>query len=228
MLFDRARALDEHAARAAGRVEYGAALGVEHMGDERDQGDGREEFAVVVGLLVGELGQKIFVDPAKDIAGHLLQFVRVEEAQDISEGGVAQLLILVLGQDTAQVVVVRLNGVHCVHDGLGAVRAVGQSHEVIELGFRVQEDGAPLGEVFLGERPPLAASARQGGFNLPLGREIAAVGVTQEDQPHHGQEVFIAGVLGVGPQGVGSAPKPAFDGLDMFELEHIRRLQRVL
>ena len=33
----RARALDEHAAGAAGGIEDGAALGIEHVGDQRDQ-----------------------------------------------------------------------------------------------------------------------------------------------------------------------------------------------
>ncbi len=36
VFFDNTRALHEHATGAAGRVEYGAALGIKHVGDQRD------------------------------------------------------------------------------------------------------------------------------------------------------------------------------------------------
>lgn len=52
-------------------------------------------------------------------------------------------------------------------------------------------------------------------------REIAAVGVAEEYQAHHRQEVFIAGVVGVGPQVVGGTPEACFNGFDVFELRHV-------
>ena len=106
VLLDDARTLHEHAAGAAGRVQHRAALGVEHVGDQRDEGDGRKELAAVVGLLVGELGEEVFVDAAEDITGDLLQLVGVEGAQQLAEDLVVQLLVFALGQDAAQVVVV--------------------------------------------------------------------------------------------------------------------------
>ena len=85
MLLDDARALHEHAAGTTGRIQHGAALGVEHMGNQRDQRDGGEELAAVVRLLVGELGEEVFVDAPEDIAGDLLQLIGVEGAQQLAE-----------------------------------------------------------------------------------------------------------------------------------------------
>ena len=58
------------------------------------------------------------------------------------------------------------------------------------------------------------------GLDPGLDRQKAAVGVAQEDQAHDGQEVLVAGVVGVGAQGVRRTPKAIFDGFDMFELGH--------
>ena len=73
--------LDEHAAGSARRVEHRAALGVQHVGNQRHQRDGGEKFAAVVGFLVGELGEEVFVDATKDVAGHPLQLIGIEGAQ---------------------------------------------------------------------------------------------------------------------------------------------------
>ena len=48
-----------------------------------------------------------------------------------------------------------------------------------------------------------------------------SVGVAEEHQAHHRQEVFIAGVVGVGAQVVGGAPESFFNGFDVFELGHV-------
>jgi len=109
LFFHYPGALNEHAAGAAGGVEHNTAVGVQDVGDERDQRDGGEELAAVVGLLVGELGEEVFVDAAEDIAGDALQRVGVERAQELAQHGVIQLLVFVLGQHAAQAVVVGLN-----------------------------------------------------------------------------------------------------------------------
>ena len=49
--------------------------------------------------------------------------------------------------------------------------------EVVELGFGLKEDGALLGEVFLGERSCLATAFGQVGFDPVLHRQVAAVGM---------------------------------------------------
>ena len=57
----------------------------------------------------------------------------------------------------------------------GAVRAVGQRNEVVELCFGAQENGALLGEVLPAQRAFLAGAGRQVGFDAVLDRKITAV-----------------------------------------------------
>ena len=171
-------------------------------------------------LLVGEPGEEVLVDAAEDVARDLLQLVGVERAQELAEHVVVQLLVLRLGQDAAQAVVVRLDGLHGLDDGPGPVLAVGQGDEVIELGLGPQEDGALAGEILLRGLPLDSAARGQGGRDLVLHGQVAAVGVAQEHQTHHRQEVLVAGVVGVGAQGVGCFPEALLDGFDVFELGH--------
>ena len=69
-----------------------------------------------------------------------------------------KLLVFTLGQHAAQALVVRLDGLYRTDDGFAAVFAVRQSHKMVELRLGPQEDGALLGENFLGERPFLAGA----------------------------------------------------------------------
>ena len=68
--------------------------------DDIDDGlhdrDRREKFAAVMGFLVGELGQEVFVDAPEDIAVGLLQR-RIVDAQKLAQDVVAQFLIFDLG-----------------------------------------------------------------------------------------------------------------------------------
>ena len=57
-------------------------------------------------------------------------------AEELAENIVVQFLVFALGQCTPQAFVVGFNGFHCCDDGFGAVLAVGQSDEVIELNRR--------------------------------------------------------------------------------------------
>jgi hypothetical protein len=59
-----------------------------------------------VGLLVSELGKEVLVEAAEDIAGHLLQLVGVEGAQQLAEDLVIQFLVFALGQHAAQGLVI--------------------------------------------------------------------------------------------------------------------------
>lgn len=40
----------------------------------------------------------------------------------------------------------------------------------------------------------------------------------QKNQAHDRQEILVAGIVGVGPQGVSRTPEPFFNGIHMFEL----------
>ena len=68
---DELRALDEHAARATGRVEHATVEGLEDLDDEPDDGVRREELAAALALLRGEVGEEVLVDQAERIAVEL-------------------------------------------------------------------------------------------------------------------------------------------------------------
>jgi hypothetical protein len=92
-----------------------------------------------VGLLVGKLGQEVFVDAAEDVAGDALKLLGVEGAQQLAEHDVVQFLVLAFGQDAAQILIVGLDGLHGGDDGLGAVGAVRQGYQSVELGLGLQK-----------------------------------------------------------------------------------------
>ena len=191
------------------------------MGDQRHQRHRREELPAVVGLLIGELGEKVLVDAAEDVAGDLLQLVRVERAQELAKDGAVQFPVFALGQDAAQAVVVVLNGLHGRDDSPGPVCAIRQGDEIVELRLGPKKDRAFLREIFFGKCPPLTTTGGKASLNARLDGQIAAIGVTQENQAHDRQEVFVAGVVGTGAERVRRAPEASFNGFNVFELRHI-------
>jgi hypothetical protein len=195
LALDEAGTLDEHTAGTAGRVQNGAPFGFEDVGDERDQRNRCEKLAGVVGFLVGELGEEVLIDATKYIAGDTLEFIRVECAEELTEHTVVQFLVFALWQNAPEVVVVALNGLHRLDDSSGAIVAVREGNQVVELCLRLQEDGALLGEVFLGQCPRLAAALWKVCFNDVLDRQEPAVCVPQKYQAHDGQEVLIACIV---------------------------------
>ena len=214
---DEVRALHEHPARAAGRVEHPAVVRLDDVDDGLDQGDRREELAAVMRLLVGELGEEVLVDTPEHVAVCAPEGRIVEGAQKLAEHIVVELLVLCLGQGAAQGVVVLLDLLHRIDHHLRAIGAVRQGDEMVELRLRLQKDRALPGEVLLGECAWPAAARRQRGLDLGLDLEEAAIGVTQEDQPHDGQEVLVASEVGVGPQVVRAGPEPFLDLADVFQ-----------
>jgi hypothetical protein len=48
----------------------------------------------------------------------------------------------------------------------------------------------------------------------------------QENEPHYRQEILVAGIVGIGPQGVGRGPKAFLNGFDVFKLGHVRPFLR--
>ena len=69
--------MHEHAARAAGRVENAAVIGLDDLDDEPDDGGGRVELAALLHLLHGELAHEIFIDAAEGVA---VDVQRVEQS----------------------------------------------------------------------------------------------------------------------------------------------------
>lgn len=69
MFFDDASTLHEHATRTAGWIEDRSTLGIEDVGDQRDQRNRRKEFAAIVCLLIGELGEEVLIDAPEHVTG---------------------------------------------------------------------------------------------------------------------------------------------------------------
>ena len=103
-----------------------------------------------------------------------------------------------------------------VKDGM----IVGDGDKGVELGFGLEEDRTLLGEVFLGQTWGLPATPRESGLNIVLECEEAAESVSEEDQAHYGQEVLVAGIVGVRPKRVRRVPEALFNCFDMFRLCH--------
>ena len=113
--------LDEHAARATGGVEDGTVVRLDDIDDGLDQRGGREELAVVVRFLDGELGEEVFVDAAKDITGGPLDLRAVEEAHQVFEHfGLEDAIVL--GQHAVQWFELGLYSSHGLGDQPGQVR----------------------------------------------------------------------------------------------------------
>jgi len=173
-----------------------------------------------VRALVGELGEEVLVDAAEDVAVGGLELFRVELAQQLTEGVIADGLVFRLGQHATQGGVVGFDALHRGEERGSTVRRIWQAHQMVELGFGAQEDGALLAEVLLRQGFWNPAALRQAGLDLRLDGQIATVGVAQEDQAHHGHEVLVAGQIGIGAQQVGGAPQALFDRFDGLELAH--------
>ena len=67
VLVDEARALDEHAAGAAGRIEDAPVERLDDLDDQADDGAGREELAALLPLGERELAEEVLVDAAERV-----------------------------------------------------------------------------------------------------------------------------------------------------------------
>ena len=85
---DEMGALDEHPARTASGIQHSAALGFKHIGNQRDQRNGRKKLSAVVGLLVSKLRQEVLIDTAEDIARDMLEFVGIQRAKKLAQNAV--------------------------------------------------------------------------------------------------------------------------------------------
>ena len=131
---DELRALDEHAARATGRVEDAALIGLQDLDDQPDDGVGREVLTTALALLGGEVGEEVLVDEAEGVAGELGR-ERGEEAQQLDQGRALQLLIAAR-QDVLQLRVGGLDRLDRLVDGLADVVALRQPDQVRTAGTR--------------------------------------------------------------------------------------------
>ena len=232
-MLDEVARLNEHAARAARRVEHDAVVGLDHVDEHLHQRGRREELAIVLRALHCELHQEIFVDTPEHIAGGGAERRAVENAEQVSEDVVLELVV-VLGKLTLQWLEVAFDRVHCVDDGPAEVATCRELEQRVVARFRRELEGAPFEEVTLDQRP---LRHRAGGlvrFDLTDGIVVAVRRVTQKDDPQHGHAVFAAGEFGVGPEVIRGGPEVGFELFDVVHndsmqpnstaLEHPRRV----
>ena len=198
---DELRALDEHAARATGRIEDAALIGLQDLDDQPDDGVGREVLTTALALLGGEVGEEVLVDEAEGVAGELGREGR-EEAQQLDQGRALQLLVAAR-QDVLQLRVGGLDRLDRLVDGLADVVALRQPDQVGQPGL--------VGDVE--HRPGLVVRDRgrvpRGRLGLDLASHglEAVLGVREEHQTEHRVAVLDRGELGVGAELVGRCPQ---------------------
>ena len=157
---DEVAGLDEHAAAAAGGVQQHAGFRLQHVDDHLHQRLGREEYAVVLGDVLGEFVEEVLVNPTDYVTTHVVQGVVVEDAQQLPQQLIGEHGV-VLGQHAHKLFALLLHQLHGVVDHLaqtvhGLLVAVqqlhagqirGQVHQVLILCLFWQEKGALCGEV---------------------------------------------------------------------------------
>ena len=143
--------------------------------------------------------------PREDLAEGVALDVHPEGGEVFEEGDEQVLVEAVVGfgEDVAEVLVLGLDGLHGVVDGLADVGAFGEVEEVGETGARGDVEDA------LGLVVGLADAAASGGLGgqglLGLGELVA--GVAEEDEAEDGDGVLGGLQLGVGPELVGGVPE---------------------
>lgn len=137
---DEVGGLNEHAARPAGRVDDLAAGGLDDVDDGFNDADRREELTVVVGFLVGELGQEVFVDPAKDVPVCLLQGRIIRDPQNLTQRIFVKLGVFLFLRKAFDSGVIFLDGLHRGDDGDRCCLAFQKTDQVVELSVLPQKN----------------------------------------------------------------------------------------
>ncbi len=204
----------EHAARPAGGIEHGAAIGLYHVHDHAHERLWREEHAVIACHGGGELAEEVLIDAPDDVVAVLVEGGVVEDADDAAQKFVAQLGVGV-GQHAAQGGVHRRDARHGLVDSPARVGAVREVEQVVVARGLGQEHRALRGVVrgLLGRFASRERCAL--GVYLRIRALEAPPGVAQEDEAQHGHAVLLARQLGVGAQIVRRLPKLALEFADV-------------
>ena len=143
--------LDEHTAAAAAGVVDPAVVGLQNLHQGFDHAGRGIEFPGQFALLLGELGQAVFVGAAQNVlAVTVLHHLDVgKQVYHIPQAALVQLLAgKVLGQDVLETLVLLLNAAHGVVDDSADLRRVGRCGDHAPPGvLRHKED--ILGGVFV-------------------------------------------------------------------------------
>jgi len=197
-ILDEVARLHEHAARAAGRIENDAVIGLDDVDDGLDDRGWREELAIVMRALLRKLREEVFVDAAEHVAGGRAQPLGVEHAHHLFEHAALEACV-VLRQLASER---REGGFDRLHGGIERRAEVavlrGLENDVEPRALRQVQRPAPR-EVGLDQRPVRHLPGGLVGLDRRLRLIEAVRRMTQEDQAHDGHEVFVRRQIGVRP-----------------------------
>ena len=126
---DELGALDEHAARPAGRVVDPAVERLDDLDDQPDDRVRREELAAEPALARGEVGEEVLVDQPERVAGQLAR-QRREQPEQLDERGLLEPLVAARQDVAAARGSSASISLHRLVDGLAEVLALGQIDQV--------------------------------------------------------------------------------------------------
>ena len=187
--------LHEHAAGAAGRVEDGAVIRLDHLDDEPHDGSRREILAALLHERGGELAHEVLEHEAVGVA---LDLQRREEAQQLLEHVVRQAGVA-LREGAGEIGVGIRDALHGRVQFGPEVRRARQRQQPREARVVRQEDrAASLIVGWRGLQAPLELGRQFGVDRLELGLHLP-----QRDERQHGLGVLVRTKGAVGPQLIG-------------------------
>ena len=166
---DELGALDEHAARPAGRVVDPAVERLDDLDDQPDDRVRREELAAEAALARGEVGEEVLVDQPERIAGQLAR-QRREQPEQLAEGGLLEPLVAARASTSRSSGLAALDRLHRIVDRLAEVLALGEGDQMRQPGFVRDEEHRPAPVVVGRYRAPGR------GLGLELRRHLARIG----------------------------------------------------
>ena len=198
---DELGALDEHAARSAGRIEHAPLEGLEDLDDQPHDRVRREELTAESSLGLGEVGEEIFVDQPEGVARQL-PWQRSEQPTQLDED-VGFHALVAAREDIPELGVGGFHGLHGLVDRLAEVRSLGQLDQRRQSGgLRHVEDRPGLVVVRRGR-----VARRGAGLDLWADLLEPLLGVGEEDQSEHRAAVLGRPQARVGPHLVGGLPQ---------------------
>ena len=215
---DEVAGLDEHASRTSRRIEDNAVVRLDDIDDCLHERRRREELAVIVGLLNGELSEEVFVDAAEDVAGGLADPLAVKQTHQVFEH-LGFKDAIVLRQHPLKRLEFGLDGGHGLGDESRQINSARGRllHDPIVMCLLGQPQRAPA-KVVLRTNLALGHSARGlVPLNLPTGGLETVGGMTEEDHSQHWHEVVAGCELRVGAEVVRRFPEVGFKFFDVFE-----------
>ena len=196
--------MNEHSARAAGRIEDAAVIGLDDLDDELHDAGRRVILAALLHLLHREITHEIFVDAAEGVA---VDGQGGERLDEFAQNVVADRAV-VLRQRVGEVGVVALDVVHRGVQRPPEVRPLRQLQEMGEARLRREINYAARLER-VGRRCPEPAPRPR--LKLLLGLGEPPVGIAEEQKPEHGPGIFRRLQPRIGAQLVGDGPQPPLD-----------------